>query len=93
VPKGEDTRDMFYFPVDPFEEVREKNERHSVPGTFTKDILGDMIRLAKNNYPRVRIWLKLRPYADLDEVIEVAWKAGIDCITIGGSEGERACPP
>ena len=39
-----------YFPIDPFEEVREKNEKHSVPSTFAKDILSDMIRLAKNNY-------------------------------------------
>ncbi len=52
-----------------------------------------MIKLAKNNYPRVKIWLKLGPYADLDEVIETAVKAGVDCITIDGSEGGTGMSP
>jgi len=72
---------------------REWYERHSVPGTFTKEILNDMIKLAKNNYPRVKIWLKLGPYADLDEITDVAFKAGVDCITIDGSEGGTGMSP
>jgi len=84
---------IFFFPDDPEKIEKEWYEIHSVPGTFTKEILSDMIRLAKNNYPRVKIWLKLGPYADLDEIIEVAVKAGIDCITIDGSEGGTGMSP
>jgi glutamate synthase domain-containing protein 2 len=86
-------KNKFFFPDDPEKVKKELYERHSVPGTFTKEILKDMIKLAKNNYPRVKLWLKLGPYADLDEIIGVASKAGIDCITIDGSEGGTGMSP
>lgn len=86
-------KQKYYFPEDPEKIIKKNYERHSAPGTFTESILSSMIRLMKNNYPRVKIWVKTGPYRDLDKVIEVAWKNGADAIVIDGKEGGTGMSP
>jgi glutamate synthase domain-containing protein 2 len=83
----------FYFPDDPETVIKEKYVRHSAPGTFMPDILEEMVGLAKNNYPRARIWLKTGPYRDLEEQLEVARRAGADALAIDGAEGGTGMSP
>ncbi|MEM3032284.1 MAG: glutamate synthase-related protein [Nitrososphaerota archaeon] len=68
-------------------------ERHSVPGTFTPEILSSMIRLMKNNYPKARVWIKCGPYRDLDEVLHHSSKEGVDAFWIDGKEGGTGLSP
>ncbi len=83
----------FYFPDDPESVVKERYERHSAPGTFLPEILEEMVKLAKNNYPRARIWLKTGPFRDLGEQLEVAQRAGADAVSIDGAEGGTGMSP
>lgn len=68
-------------------------ERHSAPDIFTKEILERRIKKLRNDYPRVRVWFKTGPYRDLDRVLEIAQRAGVDCITIDGKEGGTGMSP
>ncbi len=86
-------KDKYYLPEDPEIVVKDFYERHSAPGTFTEGILGSMIRLLKNNYPRAKVWVKLGPYRDLDRVIKVCSNAGADAITVDGKEGGTGMSP
>jgi glutamate synthase domain-containing protein 2 len=90
-------RDRFHLSDDPEEAVRDFYERHSVPGTFTEEILSEQIRGMVNEYRsqyrRVKIWVKTGPYRDLDRVIDVVDRAGADCITIDGKEGGTGMAP
>lgn len=83
----------YHFDEDPRTTDRDQVERHSAPGTYTEEILGNMLRLMRNNYPRARIWLKVAPYRDLVGVVEVAAEAGVDCITVDGAEAGTAMAP
>lgn len=67
--------------------------RSSSPGTFTDEILRQQIRLMRNNYPRARIWVKLPPARDVREAAAVAWEAGVDAVTVDGSEGGTGWAP
>ncbi len=86
-------KDYYYIPDDPEKVIKDHYERHSAPGTFTEEILASQIRLIRNNFPRVRVFLKTGPYRDLDRVIEVASREGIDAITIDGKEGGTGMSP
>lgn len=86
-------KDHYYIPEDPEKVIKEYYERHSAPGTFTEEILASQIRLIRNNFPRVRIFLKTGPYRDLDRVIEIASREGVDAITIDGKEGGTGMSP
>lgn len=68
-------------------------ERHSAPDIFTEEILERRIRKLKNDYPRVRVWFKTGPYRDLGKTIDVASRAGADCIVIDGKEGGTGMSP
>ncbi len=83
----------YYVPEDPEKVVKDYYERHSAPGTFTEDILASQIRLIRNNFPRVKVFLKTGPYRDLDKVIEIASREGVDAITIDGKEGGTGMSP
>jgi len=61
--------------------------RYSATRTFTEDILVSRIRLLRNNFPRVKVFLRTGPYRDLDRVIEIASREGVDAITIGEGAG------
>jgi len=86
-------KDSYYIPEDPEKVVKDYYEKHSAPGTFTEDILASQIRLIKNNFPRIKVFLKTGPYRDLDSVIEIAAREGIDAITIDGKEGGTGMSP
>jgi len=86
-------KQKYYFPDDPEKVIKQNYERHSAPGTFTEEILSSMIKLMKNNYPRVKVWIKTGPYRDLDKIIEIAWKNGADAIVIDGKEGGTGMSP
>ncbi len=86
-------KQKYYFPDDPEKVIKRNYERHSAPGTFTEEILSSMIRLMKNNYPRIKVWIKTGPYRDLDKVIDVAWKNGADAVIIDGKEGGTGMSP
>ncbi len=60
---------------------------YSAPRTFTEDILASRIRLLRNNFPRAKVFLRTGPYRDLDRVIEIASREGVDAITIGEGAG------
>ena len=83
----------YFLAEDPDLVAKERYERHSAPGTFTEEILASQIRLIRNNFPRVRVFLKTGPYRDLDRVVEIAAKEGIDAITIDGKEGGTGMSP
>ncbi len=67
--------------------------RSSSPGTFTGEILRQQLRLMRNNYPRARVWVKLPPARDVHEAAAVAWEAGVDAVTVDGSEGGTGWAP
>lgn len=68
-------------------------ERHSAPDIFTPEILERRIKKVRNDYPRARVWFKTGPYRDLDRVLDVASRAGVDCITVDGKEGGTGMSP
>ncbi len=86
-------KDHYYLTEDPEKVVKKYYERHSAPGTFTEEILASQIRLIKNNFPRVRVFVKTGPYRDLDRVIEIADREGADAILIDGKEGGTGMSP
>jgi len=67
--------------------------RSSSPGTFTEEILRQQIRLMRNNFPRVKVWVKLHPGRDVAAAAEVAWAAGADAVTVDGAEGGSGWAP
>jgi len=78
---------------DPQEVDQSVYERHSAADIFTEEILKNRILKLRNDYPRVRIWLKTGPYRDLLSVIRVATEAGIDAVSIDGKEGGTGMSP
>ncbi len=81
------------FESDPAKVVKKIYERHSAPGTFTGEILKNMIRLMKNNYPKARIWVKCGPYRDLDDVIKLSAEEGVNAFWVDGKEGGTGLSP
>lgn len=67
--------------------------RISSPGTFTEEILRQQIRLMRNNFPRVKVWVKLHPGRDVALAAATAWAAGADSVTVDGAEGGTAWAP
>ncbi|MEU0548230.1 glutamate synthase-related protein [Micromonospora sp. NPDC005979] len=67
--------------------------RSGTPGTFTREILGQQVRLMRNNYPRCRVWVKLPPARDVGEAAETCWAAGADAVTVDGAEGGTGWAP
>lgn len=67
--------------------------RSSTPGTFTAEILRQQIRMMRNNFPRVRVWVKLHPGRDVAEAARVAADAGADAVTVDGAEGGTGWAP
>lgn len=91
-------RSAFYFSEDPETTEHEFYDRHSMPGTFTENILFEQIRGAITKYrtqleKKVRIWFKTAGYRDIDKVMEVVASAGADAITIDGNEGGTGMSP
>ncbi|MFR9676945.1 glutamate synthase-related protein [Streptomyces sp. TR02-1] len=71
----------------------ERMLRCSSPGTFTEEILRQQIRLMRNNFPRVKVWVKLPPGRDVGEAARVAWEGGADAVTVDGAEGGSGWAP
>jgi methylamine---glutamate N-methyltransferase subunit C len=67
--------------------------RCSSPGTFTEEILRQQIRLMRNNFPRVKVWVKLPPGRDVGAAARVAWESGADAVTVDGAEGGSGWAP
>jgi isopentenyl diphosphate isomerase/L-lactate dehydrogenase-like FMN-dependent dehydrogenase len=67
--------------------------RSSSPGTFTQQILANQLRFMRNNFPRAKIWVKLPPARDVAAAAETAWAAGVDAVTVDGSEGGTGWAP
>ncbi|MBR8744937.1 glutamate synthase-related protein [Nocardiopsis sp. MG754419] len=67
--------------------------RSSSPGTFTEEILAQQIRFMRNNFPRVRVWVKLPPGRDVGHAARVAWSAGAHAVTVDGAEGGSGWAP
>ncbi|THA23952.1 glutamate synthase [Streptomyces sp. RKND-216] len=67
--------------------------RCSSPGTFTDEILRQQIRLMRNNFPRVKVWVKLPPGRDVGAAARVAWESGADAVTVDGAEGGSGWAP
>lgn len=67
--------------------------RVSAPGTFTQDILRSQIRLMRNNFPDVRVWVKLPPGRDLAVAAATAWDAGADAVTVDAACGGSGLAP
>lgn len=67
--------------------------RHSAPGTYSEEILRQQVRLMRNNYPRVKVWVKLPPTRDVDAAAHVAWEAGADAVTVDGAEAGSGLAP
>lgn len=67
--------------------------RVSSPGTFTEEILRRQIRLMRNNFPRVKVWVKLHPGRDVALAAAAAWAAGADSVTVDGAEGGTGWAP
>jgi glutamate synthase domain-containing protein 2 len=89
--------ERFHFDDDPRLVQKELYERHSVPGTYTEEIMAELLRGMINEYRsqarKVRIWLKTGPYRDLDRVLRVAASTGVDAITVDGKEGGTGMSP
>lgn len=64
--------------------------RISSPGTFTEEILRQQIRLMRNNFPRVKVWVKLHPGRDIALAAATAWAAAR---TPSPWTARRAAPP
>jgi len=67
--------------------------RISAPGTFTQDILRSQVRLIRNNFPDVRVWVKLPPGRDLAVAATTAWEAGADAVTVDAASGGSGLAP
>ncbi|MEV0619370.1 glutamate synthase-related protein [Nonomuraea sp. NPDC050404] len=67
--------------------------RSGCPGTFTEEILGQQVRLMRNNYPRARVWVKLPPVRDVRAAAHTAWAAGADSVTVDGGEAGTGWAP
>lgn len=67
--------------------------RCATPGTFTEEILRQQVRLMRNNYPRVKVWVKLHPGRDVALAAATAWGAGADAVTVDGAEGGTGWAP
>ncbi|HLE55219.1 MAG TPA: alpha-hydroxy-acid oxidizing protein [Thermoplasmata archaeon] len=83
----------YYFPDDPERVNQDLYERHSAPGTYTQDILQAQLRSLRNNFPRVRIWIKTGPFRDLLPLLRVAGQEKVDAILIDGKEGGTGMSP
>lgn len=79
--------------ADIFAEVGPGVLRSGSPGTFTEEILRQQIRLMRNNFPRVQIWVKLYPGRDVAEAAQIAWAAGADAVTVDGAEAGSGWAP
>lgn len=86
-------KDKYFIYPDPEKIEAKFYERHSYPDIFTEEILRNRIRKLKNDYPRVKIWLKTAGYRDLDKVIEIAQSEDVDCLVIDGKEGGTGMSP
>jgi hypothetical protein len=62
-------------------------------GTFTAEILRQQIRLMRNNFPRVKVWVKLHPGRDVALAAATAWEAGADAVVVDGAEGGTGWAP
>jgi hypothetical protein len=71
----------------------EKVLRVGSPGSFTEEILRRQIQLMRNNFPRVKVWVKLPPGRDVAQAATVAWAAGADSVTVDGAEGGTGWAP
>lgn len=71
----------------------ERTLRCANPGTFTQEILRQQIRFMRNNFPRVRCWVKIHPGRDVGTAAAVAWAAGADAVTVDGAEGGTGWAP
>jgi hypothetical protein len=91
--EAERLRDKYHLSEDPQNTLRDSIERHSAPGTFVPEILRGMIRMMRNNYPRCRVWVKLGPFRDLPEVLDVLTSEGVDAVWIDGREGGTGMSP
>ena len=83
----------YYFPEDPDAVERDLYERHSAPGTYTEEILRAQLRSLRNNFPRVRIWVKSGPFRDLLALFRVASQERIDAVLVDGKEGGTGMSP
>jgi hypothetical protein len=86
-------KSKYYIYPDPEKVNAEYYERHSSPDIFTEEILEYRIKKLRNDYPRVKIWVKTGPYRDIDKVIEISYKAGAHCVVIDGKEGGTGMSP
>ncbi|PXX71317.1 glutamate synthase (NADPH) GltB2 subunit [Nocardia tenerifensis] len=84
---------MQYDILDIYDPAQAQVLRSATPGTFTKEILRQQIRLMRNNYPRCRVWVKLPPARDVADAAEVAWAAGADAVTVDGAEAGTGWAP
>lgn len=91
--KAIELADKFSFEHDPREVVKEKYERHSAPGTFSAEILKSQVRLVRNNYPGVKVWVKTGAYRDVAEQAVVAADAGAAGFVVDGKEGGTGMSP
>lgn len=85
--------DKFSFPEDPRTTKHETYDRHAAPGTYTAEILRNMLRLLRNNFPKASIWLKLGGYRDVGVILQVADEAGVDAVTVDGHAGGTGMAP
>ncbi|MEV7130478.1 glutamate synthase-related protein [Streptomyces sp. NPDC093260] len=67
--------------------------RCGTPGTFTREILRQQVRMMRNNYPRARTWVKLPPARDVAPAAETAWQAGAHAVTVDGQAGGTGWAP
>ncbi|MEU9575507.1 glutamate synthase-related protein [Streptomyces massasporeus] len=67
--------------------------RSGSAGTFTAEILRQQIRLMRNNFPRVKVWVKLHPGRDVAHAAATAWEAGADAVVLDGAEGGTGWAP
>jgi hypothetical protein len=67
--------------------------RCGTPGTFTEEILRRQIHLMRNNFPDVKVWVKLPPGRDVAVAARVAWEAGADAVTVDGAEAGTGWAP
>lgn len=90
---AERLKEKYHFSENPEASSRGHVERHSAPGTYTPEILRSMVRLMRNNYPRCRLWVKLGPFRDLPQVLDVLISEEVDAVWIDGKEGGTGMSP
>ncbi len=78
---------------DVFATGSERMLRCASPGTFTEEIVRQQLRFMRNNFPRARIWVKFHPGRDIADAAAVAWRAGVDAVTVDGAEGGTGWAP